>query len=450
MKRLILATLSFLTITPHATVITAPDGAAFDQAGSAVASNSQYLAIASPRDDDSGSNSGAVNIYSATTGSFIRKITPPLPYTNNQFGNALDLDGHLIIIGSRNDDEFGTNAGAAFLYNLLDGSLVKKITSPEPDEGNQFGHSVSIDNGNIAIGAWLSDKVANEGGSVFLFNIDNNDSITITPPSPNDFDQFGASVSISGNQVAVGSPFRDSAIENTGSAYVFSLTGNLLHQFSSPSTTIGAVFGASVDLEGNNLIVGAPEANSTGLVFLFDLNTPETPITISAPDSQAGDKFGEALSIKSNLILIAAHSFHHAATDSGKVYLFDLDTNLITSFTHPNPANADLFGFSVSLSSEAALIGTPKDDDLGSSSGTAIYLPIRTPSQELSVTLENSGNALLLSWNPLDNISNYQIETSTDLETWQTWIPSTPLTSHNISLTPSTPKQFYRVTPLSQ
>jgi len=78
--------------------VNAPDGAAFDRAGSSVASNDLYLAVGSPGDDDQGSNSGPVNIYSAIDGSFIRKVNPPTDSAGDEFGNAIAVDGITLLV----------------------------------------------------------------------------------------------------------------------------------------------------------------------------------------------------------------------------------------------------------------------------------------------------------------------------------------------------------------
>ena len=441
------ATACLLSQSRGSITVTAPDGAALDRAGSSVAASELYLAVGSPRDDDQGSNSGSVNVYSAVDGSFIRKITPPANSAGDEFGNAIAIDGNDLLVGARFDDDGGSNAGAAYLYDIQTGDLIKKLTSPSPTAGDQFGNAVSIENGNIAISAWLSDSAAAEGGAVFIFNTSNDNSITITAPSAADFDQFGASVSLSGNQVAIGAPFRDSSETDTGSAYVFSLDGILVQQFSSPSSTTGANFGSSLSLDQSQLLIGSPGAAGTGLAYLYDLGPSETRKTINSTDPQDGEKFGTSVSLLPNSFLIGAHFNDTAANTAGKAYLFDSSVNLISELTQPAAKNADFFGFGVSHSSEGILIGVPQRDDAGSSSGGAQYFPKSFPVNDLKIRPGTPGE-LQLTWTPLDDATRYLIQTSSDLKNWETLIPETELTAHNVTIEAGQTKTFYRVVTL--
>lgn len=436
----------------HASItLNAPDGAVLDRAGSSVAASELYLVVGSPRDDDQGSNSGSVNVYSAIDGSFIRKINPPAESVGDEFGNAIAIDGNDLLVGARFNDQEGSNAGAAYLYDLTTGDLLRKFASPSPQAGDQFGNAVSIENGNIAISAWLSDSAAAEGGAVFIFNKHHNNSVTITAPNAEDFDQFGASISLSDDQIAIGAPFRDTPSTDTGSVYLYSLDGTLIDQFSSPSSTIGANFGSAIALTESQILVGSPGAEGTGQAYLYDLGNSESRVTITSPDPQDGEKFGTSVSLLSDSFVIGAYLNDTEASTAGKAYHFDSASELITELTHPAPVTADFFGFSVSHTTQGILIGVPQRDDLGSSSGGAQYYLPSLPDQpvsDLALYPGTTPDERQLTWTPVPNVVRYSIDVSTDLKSWEPFIAETDLTSHLITIEPGRPKVFFRVATL--
>ncbi|MEO1655868.1 MAG: hypothetical protein AAFU64_20165, partial [Bacteroidota bacterium] len=67
-------------------------------------------------------------------------------------------------------------------------------------------------------------------------------------------------------------------------------------------------FGTSIAKDGNNMVVGAPEANATGQVFLyrFQNNRWSSLGSISHPNTQAGDQFGWTVINKGNWLVVGA------------------------------------------------------------------------------------------------------------------------------------------------
>ena len=95
-------------------------------------------------------------------------------------------------------------------------------------------------------------------------------------------DYFGQSVEISGNRVVVGAYGEDDAGGLTsGKVYIFdATTGSLLHTLHNPNaygTSANDIFGTSVAISGNRVVVGAvyeDDASGTvsGKVYLYNLN----------------------------------------------------------------------------------------------------------------------------------------------------------------------------------
>merc|ERR1712238_600030 len=140
--------------------ITAPDGAAGDEFGWPVAISNTNIVIGASEDDDNGFSSGSVYLYSSG-GIFVQKIIAPDGAAEDYFGSAVAISNTNIVIGAWGDDDNldddnGSSSGSVYLYSS-GGSFVRKITAPDGADGDYFGRAVSILNTNIIIGAFLDD-----------------------------------------------------------------------------------------------------------------------------------------------------------------------------------------------------------------------------------------------------------------------------------------------------
>ncbi len=102
---------------------------------------------------------------------------------------------------------------------------------------------------------------------------------TFDDPTPTRVDLFGASVSIEANYVLIGAPGDDTNGPQVGQAHLFdATTGDLVQIFDDPTVTDQDSFGASVDIDGDNYLIGARFDNTNGInvgqAHLFNLVFP--------------------------------------------------------------------------------------------------------------------------------------------------------------------------------
>jgi len=205
--------------------------------------------------------------------------------------------------------------------------------------------------------------------------------------------QAGSSVSISGDTAVVGAPHKNS---DTGQVDVYVRTPNTTtwtHQATlfplvANALTTGDMFGASVSVFGNNIAVGAAgRSNSKGAVYLFNragtVWTQSQYLTVNG--GLDGDKFGYSVSIE-GLTVVAGAPFATIAGKShvGAAYAF-VSLNGGTTWAQQSSlvittgqAKAeDHIGWSVAFSGNTALIGAP-DDDFGSQTDAgSVYVFVR-------------------------------------------------------------------------
>ncbi len=187
-------------------------------------------------------------------------------------------------------------------------------------------------------------------------------------------DQFGGSVSISGNTALVGA--LDHAVgSNTdeGAVYVFTESGGTWSEQAELTAPDGAsddAFGTSVSISGNTAVVGAPNHTvgsntDEGAVYVFTESggTWSEEAELTAPDGTSDDAFGTSVSISGTTALVGA-PYHKVGLYSavGAVYVFSESGGTWSEQAEltPSPgAFEDQFGSSVSLSGATALVGAP-------------------------------------------------------------------------------------------
>ncbi|MFC1688270.1 6-bladed beta-propeller [Pseudomonadota bacterium] len=146
----------------------------------------------------------------------------------DQFGYSVAIDGDIAIIGAYGDDDLGSGSGSAYVFAWDGANWVEqaKLTASDGDGYDEFGHSVALDGGTVVIGAegnWQSS------GSTYVFTWDGTNWVEQAKLTASDGaagDLFGYSVAIDGNTVIIGA-FEDMHLGvSSGSAYVFLLLSN--------------------------------------------------------------------------------------------------------------------------------------------------------------------------------------------------------------------------------
>ena len=119
--------------------------------------------------------SGAAYLFDATSGDFRHKLIAPDAVIGDQFGISVALDGNNALIGSRLDDDNGTDSGSAYLFDVDDGDFRQKLLAPDGAAFDQFSWSVALDGDNALIGAITDDDNGNSSGSAYLFDANSGD-----------------------------------------------------------------------------------------------------------------------------------------------------------------------------------------------------------------------------------------------------------------------------------
>ena len=206
--------------------------------------------------------------------------------------------------------------------------------------------------------------------------------ITASDPALNDI--FGHSVSIFEDYAIVGAPHHaENGLSNSGAAYVYRYNGTTWDEEFKLVPSVGAVddyFGTSVSINGEYAVVGAPNivnnGTTPGAAYVFKRTGTSwaQEEKLFASDGVAGDVFGNSVSISGDYAIVGA--FLHddnGLSNSGSAYVFHRNG---TSWPEEDELLADIadndeyFGYSVSIFGDYAAISAPIDNENGLNSGS--------------------------------------------------------------------------------
>ena len=258
------------------------------------------------------------------------------------FGGSVAIEGDVVVVGAQNagNTNGGSDgAGAAYVFEF-DGATWTQTARLIPSDlhtDDEFGNWVAISVNTIAVGAHQHDHAASDAGAVYVFDkpaggwTDMAETVEIVASDAAPRDSFGLSIALEGNRLIVGAPNDDDCGSRSGSAYVFERSGNQWLEVAKivPATDCGAGdrFGISVAVQGDTVVVGADQAStaSGGKAYVFQLQAGNwvqvAKLTASDPTPDA--RFGFTVAIEGDTIAIGARFDDEAAANAGAVYVFE-------------------------------------------------------------------------------------------------------------------------------
>ena len=223
--------------------------------------------------------------------------------------------------------------------------------------GDQFGYSVALDGDTLAVGAYREDGIDDttpQSGAVYVFISDGTgwtQQAYIKASNAGSRDRFGISLALSGNTLAVGAYLEDSSATDT--------------QQGGPSDP------------NNN------DSQDSGAVYVFTRSdgTWTQQAYIKASNTDMGDNFGYSAALSGDTLAVGAYLEDSSATDtqqggpsdpnnndsqdSGAVYVFTRSDGTWTQQAYIKASNTDMgdnFGYSAALSGDTLAVGAYLED----------------------------------------------------------------------------------------
>lgn len=332
----------------------APDASPADEFGGAVALSGDTLAVGTLQGE-------TVYVFRRVGPSWM--LEAQLQASNSEvgdrFGEAVTLSGDTLVVGARHEDSGAVgpggdetnndvpSSGAVYVFRRAgsDWSQEAYLKASNPDVNDQFGDSVSISGDALVVGAWLESSDANG----------------VDGDQDNDF------------------------ANGSGAAYVFRRTGGTWAQeaYLKPSNTgSNDWFGDVVAVSGDTVIVGAQRedsaasgvdgdgtnnsAFSSGAAYIFRRNglSWSQDAYLKASNADNGALFGAAVAVSGDTVVVGAYLEASEVFNSGAVYVFrdgaggwEEEAYIKSS----NPGAFDHFGNSVAIEGDVMVVGAPSE-----------------------------------------------------------------------------------------
>ena len=424
-----------------------PPAAHDDAFGATLAMTDPWVAVLDPADADFVGPFGVVYLYRRRLRTNSVWDLEQTLYVDGGFlgwmGNgALDMDGQTLLLGLQSDGELGGEAGAAYLFELLDSSSstwgqVQKLVAPDGGREDRFGASVSVLGEWAVVGASNQPGLGRGRGAVYVYRRGSEQDAPwkflqkIQPESLRFGDRFGTSVAMEGSTMIVGAPFSDTGPSNTGSLWSFTLEGDTwsaTSSFTAPDIAAGDGLGVEVALQGDWLFAGAflddELGNDAGAVHVFRRKfgrwihhqklLPET----GAQD----DNFGLFLAAEDGKLIVGDPFVDEKGDSAGTVYTFELepisDLWLQTSrFFPPDLDEKDFLG-PVAISDGIVAAGAVKSLEPG-----AVYLFSARPGGSVSTYCSPTSGAVPDCAPALETLGAPSASASSTFRLWSRSVP---------------------------
>lgn len=384
--------------------LTGFDVAAGDVFGRSVAVSGGSAVIGADRDDTSGSDAGAAYVFehdgsSPGNWSEIQKLIASDSGSDFHFGEAVAISGDSVIVGAPRARVGQFNlacCGAAYVFQRDGGGpdnwgQIQKLETPigcSPGCGTYFGSAVSLDNDTAVVGSYGDHAQPYQGaGAAYIYQADGGGYMhsvkKLVASDPMTADEFGRSVSVNGDTIAVGADLQDTAGINAGAVYIFQRDqggpnnwGQINKIVASDARPEGR-FGQSVAVRGTTIVVGA--YGDAAYVFERDqggMNNWGEIKKLTPSDPLAGSTFGYSVTTNGSMVMVGDPS---ATVSSGAAYVYWRDQGGTNNWGQvkrlSTSASSGAFGYSVGIDQGTALIGALGED---SSTGAA-YMFVEQP-----------------------------------------------------------------------
>jgi len=259
------------------------------------------------------------------------------------FGTSTGISGDVIIVCALRQYPVGSlkNNGQVYVFERDAGGPanwgpVKVLTPDNQTERGTFGLSGDVFNGTIAVSDPHKNRLyifeRNAGGTAGWGK-------TKVITAPVDGEAFGSDLSLSGDYVVASAP---GASDNQGRrAYVFERNNGGLDNWgnvavlAASDSRVDSGFGTSVSISGDTVVVGAPYASERAYVFEKDAGGAGIwgqAAILSASDMVNRSGFGWSVACSGKTVVVGAPDAYSSGNiRSGQAYVFE--PSLMASFS---------------------------------------------------------------------------------------------------------------------
>ena len=189
----------------------------------------------------------------------------------------------------------------------------------------------------------------------------------------------GASVAMDGNFAVVGAPYDSVGGTYAGVAKIYNVSaGALLYTLTNPSPAASENFGTSVAISGAQVAIGTVAARR---VWIYDLASATAALPILAltnANPNGPPRLDFAMTLSGAWLAVGYPNAKSGNIYPGNASVFNLagatPTVPILVLTNPNPAHYPQFGYSIAVSGTRVVVGAPSDSSLVATNSGIAYV----------------------------------------------------------------------------
>ena len=387
--------------------------------GRAVAASGDVMVIGAYNAGSSGpyisDGPGAATVYRLVGGSWAEEenLTPADLADIGWFGYSVDVSGDLAIVSARGDFDPNVPSGSAYVFRYDGRSWTEeaKLVPADAARDDEYGTTVAISGDVAVVGAPFNSLTEDGWAYVFRFNGSEwveEQKLFASNGDESERNQFGISVDVSGDAIVVGAWNHGNVpggtiFDGMGAAYIFRFDGNTWVEeqilTSTPLPGQRDRFGKAVAIseDATAVAIGTEPISSAlpipvGAAYVFRHGGTgwNQEAKLVSSDAEGGDRFGTAVSISGDIVLVGAWGEYSASEpcsknppdpdlcNAGSAYVFENNgdgqwferAKLVGS----DVAEDDLFSWSVAVSGSRAVIGSWRNGSAGLRAGSAYTL----------------------------------------------------------------------------
>ena len=327
----------------------------------------------------------------------------------DSFGGSVAVSGDTAVIGAPGDDDLGSNAGAAYVFTRNGTGWVQqaKLFANDGAAFDAFGVSVAVSGDTAVIGATGHDDLGSHSGSAYVFVRNGTSWVQQAKLLANDgsaFASFGVSVAVSGDTAVIGASGTFLGSPPLGSAYVFVRNGTSWVQQAKLLANDGVAgdqFGILVAISDNTAVIGAEDGqlgSLAGSAYVFVRNGTNwaQQAKLLASDAVGGDLYGISVALSGDTAVIGANGDEDFGFGSGAAYVYVRNGtvwNQQAKLLANDGAQSDFFGASVAVSGDTVMIGAELDIYPGGQGSAYVFVRSGTDWAQQAKLLADDGTA---------------------------------------------------------
>jgi hypothetical protein len=292
--------------------------------------------------------------------------------TPERFGEALDFENGVLLVGAPFEDEYDVDAGVFYYFSCSGAPATCSEQGPineNPVADQKLGMDLSISGIEVLVGTDDERAMIYEGGGGAPFYYIEDHELSDNPAVDRG---FGLKVSFSGTSALIGAKYDDDGGIDSGAVYVFDVNEfggyEQKQKLVASSPQAYAEFGTDVAHDGDNALIGSARYDTdgfsaAGLAYTFSHDgtdwNEDSALTAVAPT--VADEFGSCVAISGDYALVGARLDDSRGADAGRAYIFETDGagwSLAQRLAASDFAATEEFGTACDLDHNTALIGS--------------------------------------------------------------------------------------------